>query len=67
MLAGDKLARVQDALAIVEEARTKAETEAARLEVERTLLLLEIGTAKDDVSSLHSQAGKEKEAIEEDY
>ena len=67
MLAGDKLARVQDALAIAEEARRKAETEATRLEVERTSLLLEIGTVKDDVSFLHSQAGKEKEAIYEDY
>ena len=45
----------------------KIEAEAARLEVERTSLLLEIRTAKDEVSSLYSQAGKDKEAIEEDY
>ena len=39
----------------------------ARLEVERISLLLEIKGAKDEVSSLHSQAGKDKEAMEEDY
>ena len=50
----------------MEEAKRKAEVEAARLEVERTFLLLEIGAAKDEVSSLLSQAGKDKEAMEED-
>ena len=44
----------------MEEARCKAVVEAARLEVERTSLLLEIGTAMDELSSLHSQAGKDK-------
>ena len=47
--------------------RRKAKAEVACLEVERTSLLLEIGTAKDEVSSLYSQAGKDKEAMEEDY
>ena len=51
----------------MEEARRKAKAKAARLEVERTSLLLEIGAAKDEVSSLHSQAGKDKEAMKEDY
>ena len=32
-LAEDKLAKIQDALAVLEEARRKAEAEAARLEV----------------------------------
>ena len=41
--------------------------EAARLEVERTFLLLEIGAAKDEAYSLQSQAAKDKEAMEEDY
>ena len=50
-----------------EEARHKAEAEVAHLEVERTSLLLEIGAAKDEISSLHSQAGKDKEPMEEDY
>ena len=30
-------------------------------------LLLKLGAAKDEVSSLHSQVGKDKEAMEEDY
>ena len=50
-----------------EEAKRKAEVEVARLEVEWTSLLLDIRTAKDKVSSLQSQAGKDKEAMEEDY
>ena len=63
----DDLARVRDALAVEEEAKHKAEAETTRLEVERTSLLLELGAAKDEVSSLQSQAGKDKEAMEEDY
>ena len=30
-------------------------------------LLLELEVSKDEVSSLHSQARKDKEAMEEDY
>ena len=48
----NQMARVQAALAIVEEARRKAEV--ARLEVEWTSLLLEIGATKDEVSSFQS-------------
>ena len=52
------LARIQDALAAVEEVRVVVEArrkaKATRLKVERTSLLLEIGEAKDEVSSLHS-------------
>ena len=66
------LARVQDALmagkeakAIAEEVRRKIEAEVTRLEIKRTSLLLKIGAAKDEVSSLHSD--KDKEAMEEDY
>ena len=66
-LSEDKLAMLQDAREVAEEARQKAEAEAARLEVERTPLLLEIRATKDDMSSLHSQAGMDKEAMEEDY
>ena len=58
---------MEKARAVVEEARHKAEAEATRLEVERTSLLLEIGAAKDEVSFIHSQAGKDKKAMEEDY
>ena len=63
----DALATVEEAMAVMEEAKLKAEVEAARLEVERTSLLLEIGAAKDEVSFLHSQASKDKKALEEDY
>ena len=42
------------------------EAEISRREVEWTSLLLELGAAKDEASSLHSQAGKDKEAMEED-
>ena len=45
--AKDNLAKVQDALAVGEEARRKAQAQAARLEVEQTSLLLEIEAAKD--------------------
>ena len=51
----------------MEEVKCKVEVEAARLEVERTSLLLEIGAAKDEVSSFQSQADKDKAAMEEDY
>ena len=68
------LAKVQDALAtteearvVAEEARHKVEAKAARLEVEQISLMLKIGASKDEVYSLHSQAGKDKEAMEEDY
>ena len=66
-LTKDKLTRVQDALAVMKEAKRKAEAEAARLEVKRTSFLLEIWAVKDEVSFLHSQAGKDKGAMEEDY
>ena len=36
----------------------RLEAEVARLEVERTSLLLELKASKDEVSSFHSQAGK---------
>ena len=62
-----ELARVQGALAVAKEARRKVEVEAAHLEVKRTSLMLEIRAAKDEVSFLHSQASKDKEAMEEDY
>ena len=66
-LVEDDLARVQDALAIAEEARCKVEAEVASLKVEQTSLLLEVRPTKDEVSSLQSQADKDKAAIEEDY
>ena len=41
--------------------------ETACLEVEQTSLLLEIEATRDEVSSLHSQAARDKEAMEKDY
>ena len=43
------LAKVQEALVAMEEARHKAEVEIARLEVELKSLLLELGVAKDEL------------------
>ena len=54
------LARVQNALAVIEEARRKAEDEASRLAVERVSLLLELGTSKDEVSAIQAQTLKKK-------
>ena len=68
------LARVKDALVaaeeakeITEEARHKAESEVSQLEVDQKSLLLELGMGKDEVFSLQSQAGKDKEAMEKEY
>ena len=55
------------ALVVTEEAKRKVEVETTRLEDEWTSLLLEIGAAKDEAFSLHSQVGKDKKAMEEDY
>ena len=46
------LARVQNALAVADEARWKADNEASRLADERVSLLLELGTCKDEVSAI---------------
>ena len=50
----DALAAVEEARAIAEEARRKAESKAVQLEVDQMSLLLELGTTKDEVSSLQS-------------
>ena len=60
-----ELARVQNALVIVEEARWKAEDEASRLANERVSLLLELGSCKDEVSAIRAEVLKEKKALEE--
>ena len=52
---------------IAQEAKHKAEVKVASLEVEWTSLLLEVGETKDEVSSLQSQASKNKAAMEKDY
>ena len=55
-----ELARVQNALAVSEEARRKAKDKASRLAVKRVSLILELGTSKDEMSSLQAHALKEK-------
>ena len=65
--AKDNLTRALDALAVVEEDGRRLEAKVACLAVEQTSLLLELEASKDEVSSLHSQAGKDEEAMEEDY
>ena len=62
-----ELARVQNALAVVEEARLKAEDEVSRLTDERVSLLLELGTCKDEMFAIRAEALKEKKALEEAY
>ena len=37
------------------------------MEVDRTYLLLELRTVKDEVSSLQSQVSQDKDAMEEEY
>ena len=61
------MTRVKDALVVAKEAKSKAKAEVAPLEGEWTSLLMEVRVTKDEVSSLQSQAGKDKAALEEDY
>ena len=71
--ASDAKERVKDdltttlyALVTTKEDGRKLEAEVTRLTIERTSLLLELEAFKDEVSSLHSQVGKDKEAMKED-
>ena len=63
----DDPTRVLDALVATKEDGRRLEAEVAHLAVERMSLLLELEASKDEASSLHSQVGKVKEAMEEDY
>ena len=63
----EDLARVLNALAPAEEDMCRSKAENSRLAVEQSSLLPELEASKDEVSSLHSQASKDKEAIEKDY
>ena len=65
--AGDDLTRDRDALAAAKEDQRRLEAEVSHLTVERTSLLLELETSRDEVSALHAQVGKDKEAMVEDY
>ena len=62
----DDLATTLDALVTAEEDGHRLEAEVARLTIERTSLLVKLEACKDEVSSLHSLVGKDKEAMKED-
>ena len=62
-----ELVRVQNALAVSEEARRKAKDEASCLAVKPVSLLLELETSMDEVSAFRAQALKEKKALEKAY
>ena len=49
-----ELARVQNASAMTEEARRKADDEVSRLTDKRVSLLLELGTCKDEISAIRA-------------
>ena len=51
----------------MEEDERGLEAEVAHLTSERTSLLLKLETSIDEVSALHSQVGKDKKAMVEDY
>ena len=57
----DDLARVLDALAVAKEDERRSKAEIALLRVEQMPLLLEHEASKDEVSSIHSQVGKDRE------
>ena len=65
--AKDELIRVRDALVVTDVDRRGLEVEVSCLSVEQTSLLLELEASRDEVSTLHSQVGKDKEAMVEDY
>ena len=64
--AEDDLTRIRDALATAKEDERRLEAEVARLTNKRASLLLELEASKDEVSALHSQEGKDKEAMVKD-
>ena len=63
----DDLTRVRNSLAAAKEDECGLEAEVARLTIERTSLLLDLEASRDEVSALHSQVSKDKEAMVEDY
>ena len=63
----DDLTEALNALAAEEDGGSKSEAETAHLEAEQTSLLLDLEVSKGEVSPLHTRAGKDKEAMEENY
>ena len=51
-----ELDRVQNALVVAKEARRKADDEVSRLTDERVSLLLELGTFKDEIFAIRTEA-----------
>ena len=64
---GSTRAKVESELAIVHEARWKAEDEVSRLTDKRVYLILELGTCKDEMSAIQAEALKENEALRKAY
>ena len=62
-----ELARVQNSLAAVEEARRMADDKVSRLIDEQVSLLLELGTCKNEISSIRAEALRENEVLREAY
>ena len=62
-----ELARVQNALATVKEARQKEDDEVSCLTYERVSLLLELRTYKDEISAIQAEALRENKALREAY
>ena len=60
-----ELARVQNTLAVAEEARRKSDDEVSRLTDERVSPLLELRTCKDEISAIREEALRENEALRE--
>ena len=65
MATSEAKVRVEDNLAWVRDALAAAEEDGHGLE--RTSLLLDLEASRDEVFDLHSQTGKDKEAMVEDY
>ena len=62
-----ELARVQNALVATDKVRQKADNEVSCLTDKRISLLLELGTCKDETSSIQAEALRENEALKEAY
>ena len=62
-----ELARMQNALAVAEEAKRKVDDEVSRLTDERVSLLLELGTCKDEISAIWAEVLRENEALRETW
>ena len=67
MKAKSELDSVQLALAVVREARRKAEEEIFHLTDERLSLIMELGAGKEELSAFQAKATMERKAMEEEF